>query len=80
MYLFFEAYPVSFSEDRGMSPGIASLTFISILIGVLIGCALLAFTTTTRLAPNPQEGRYQETRLLLMIAGAGTLPVGLFWL
>ncbi|KAK5171046.1 uncharacterized protein LTR77_004190 [Saxophila tyrrhenica] len=79
VYLFFEAYPVSFSEERGMSPGVASLTFISILLGVFCGCALLAFTTTTRLAPNPQEGRFQETRLLLMIAGAATLPIGLFW-
>lgn len=70
VFLFFEAFPISFSEDRGMSPGIASLTFISILVGVLIGCVILATTTKTKLAPNPAEGRSQETRLLLMFAGA----------
>ena len=79
LYLFFEAYPISFAEERQWSPGVASLPFISILIGVLIGCALLAFTTKTKLAPNPEEGRLQETRLLLMIAGAVSLPIGLFW-
>ena len=79
LYLFFEAYPISFAEQRGMSPGVASLPFIGILIGVFFGCALIAFTTKTKLAPNPQEGRMQETRLLLMIVGAAALPIGLFW-
>ena len=79
IYLFFEAYPISFAEDRHFSSGVASLPFIAILIGVFCGCALLAFTTKTKLAPNPQEGRMQETRLLLMIVGAAALPVGLFW-
>jgi hypothetical protein len=62
-----------------MSGGVASLPFIAILIGVFCGCALIAFTTRTKLAPNPQEGRMQETRLLLMIIGASALPIGLFW-
>lgn len=79
IFLFFEAYPVSFVEERQWSPGTASLPFIGILIGVLCGCALLAFTTKTRLAPNLAEGRVQETRLILMIVGAVTLPIGLFW-
>lgn len=62
-----------------MSPGIATLPFISILVGVLVGCVLLATTTHTRLSPNPQEGRAQETRLILMIVAAICLPIGLFW-
>ncbi len=62
-----------------MSGGVASLPFIAILVGVFFGCALIAFTTRTKLAPNPQEGRMQETRLLLMIIGASALPLGLFW-
>lgn len=79
MYLFFTAYPISFAGDRHMSPGVASLPFIAILVGVFIGCATIAFTTRTKLAPNPAEGRMQETRLLLMIIGAAAFPVGLFW-
>ena len=62
-----------------MSGGVASLPFIAILVGVFFGCALIAFTTRTNLAPNPQEGRMHETRLLLMIIGASALPLGLFW-
>ena len=62
-----------------MDPGIASLTFISLLVGVLFGCALLAFTTKTRLAPDPANGRPIETRLLVMGFGSLALPVGLFW-
>ena len=79
IYLCFEAYPISFLEARHMSSGVANLPLISILIGVFCGCALLATTTKTRLAPNPKEGRMQETRLLLMIVGALALPIGLFW-
>lgn len=79
IYLCFEAYPISFAEQRHMGAVVSTLPFISILVGVLIGCILLASTTRTRLAPNPKEGRVQETRLLLMIAGGVALPVGLFW-
>lgn len=79
VYLFFEAYPISFVESRRWSAGLGSLPFISILIGVLIGCAIMAFTTKTKLAPNPKEGRGPETRLLLMAAGGVVLPIGLFW-
>jgi hypothetical protein len=79
-----------------MSPGVASLVFLSIMIGVFCGCAMLATTTNSRFAPNPQQGRYQETRMLLMLPGAvvgvdyeklgllaneyQALPIGLFWL
>lgn len=79
IYLFFEAYPISFQEDRGYSPGIASLPFISILIGVLAGCAFLAATINTKLSPDPKAGRFQETRLLIMIIASIVLPCGLFW-
>ncbi|KAI9695997.1 MAG: Cercosporin MFS transporter ctb4 [Bogoriella megaspora] len=78
-YLFFLAYPMSFALERGWHPTQAGLPLLSILLGVIGGGALIAFTTRTRLAPNPQEGRPQETRLLLMMLGAILLPVGMFW-
>ncbi|KAI9691750.1 MAG: Cercosporin MFS transporter ctb4 [Bathelium mastoideum] len=78
-YLFFLAYPMSFALERGWQPTQAGLPLISILLGVVGGGALIAFTTRTRLAPNMQEGRPQETRLLLMILGAVLLPIGMFW-
>lgn len=70
---------MSFALERGWGPTKAGLPLLSILIGVIAGGALIAFTTGTRLAPNPQEGRPQETRLLLMMLGAILLPVGMFW-
>ena len=79
VYLFFESYPISFAGYRGWSPGVASLPFISILMGVFAGCALLAFTTRTWLAPDPKKGRPQEQRLITMIIAALVMPIGLFW-
>jgi hypothetical protein len=37
LYLFFEAYPISFQEQRGWNQGIGALPFLSIMIGVLFG-------------------------------------------
>ncbi len=79
IYLFFEAYPISFVGYRGWSAGVGSLPFLSILVGVLAGCLLMALTTRTRLAPDPEKGRRIETRLLLMIVAGIVLPIGLFW-
>lgn len=79
LYLFFEAFPLSYQGQRGWSPAVAGLPFIGIFLGVLSACTLISLTTKTRLAPNPQAGRPQETRLLLMILGGISLPVGLFW-
>lgn len=37
LYLFFEAYPISFQEERGWNQGVGALPFIGIGLGVLIG-------------------------------------------
>ncbi|CAD6442598.1 f42aebb5-e7a6-4ad3-be1c-b77f14329f51 [Sclerotinia trifoliorum] len=81
LYLFFEAYPISFQQARGWSPGLAALPFIGILIGVLIGACTIAFITKTRFARKFQKhGKViPEERLPPMILGSFILPVGLFW-
>ena len=38
LYLFFEAYPISFQEERGWNAGVGALPFIDIGVGVLVGC------------------------------------------
>ncbi|KAF2211536.1 hypothetical protein CERZMDRAFT_43307 [Cercospora zeae-maydis SCOH1-5] len=78
LYNFFLAYPTSFIQERGWDQISASLPLISILVGVIIAGALLSFTTNSRWAPNVAKGRPQETRLLLMMAGAVSLPAGMF--
>ena len=81
LYLFFEAYPISFQENRHWESGVASLPFLAILIGVVIGAGASAYITKTRFARKIREhGRLiPEERLPPMIVGAFILPIGLFW-
>ncbi|EEP80035.1 conserved hypothetical protein [Uncinocarpus reesii 1704] len=82
LYLCFFAYPVSFQEDRGWKhPGVASLPFLGILVGILCGCAFIVYMTKTRFARKMQEAGevIPEERLPPMIIAAFVLPAGLFW-
>ncbi|MCJ1370884.1 hypothetical protein MMC20_002098 [Loxospora ochrophaea] len=81
LYLFFEAYPISFSEERGWNEGVGALPFIGITIGVVVGALCIAYATKTRFAAKVKEhGRVlPEERLIPMIIGAFILPIGLFW-
>jgi MFS family permease len=82
LYLFFEAYPISFNEVRGWkSLGVAALPFIGIMIGVLCGAALIIYTTKTRFARKlAKHGKVvPEERLVPMMIASVLLPIGLFW-
>lgn len=81
LYLFFEAYPISFQEDRGWSAGLASLPFLGLMIGVLIGSGFFFYNTRTRFVRKCKEaGRLiPEERLIPMMVGSIVLPAGLFW-
>lgn len=81
IYGFFEVFPVSFQEERGWNLGVGSLPFLSVLIGVLIGCVIIATLTKTRFARKYHEAGkvIPEERLLPMIIGGALLPMGMFW-
>ncbi|TGO30795.1 hypothetical protein BPAE_0003g00800 [Botrytis paeoniae] len=81
LYLFFEAYPISFQQSRGWAPGLSALPFIGILIGVLLGAGTISWVTKTRFARKLEKhGRViPEERLPPMILGSFILPIGLFW-
>ncbi|KAL2000332.1 hypothetical protein VTN02DRAFT_3272 [Thermoascus thermophilus] len=82
LYLFFEAYPVSFMEDRGWRhAGVAALPFLGILIGVILGSCLVIYLTKTRFARKMKKhGRVvPEERLPPMMIASFLLPMGLFW-
>ncbi|KAJ5709784.1 hypothetical protein N7493_010075 [Penicillium malachiteum] len=82
LYLFFEAYPISFIEVRGWTnQGIASLPFIGIMIGVILGSLLIIYTTKTRFARKlAEEGHVvPEERLVPMMIASVLLPIGIFW-
>ncbi|KIM93298.1 hypothetical protein OIDMADRAFT_173323 [Oidiodendron maius Zn] len=81
LYLFFEAYPISFQIERGWNQGVGALPFLGIMIGVLLGSITITYITKTRFARKlKKHGKViPEERLIPMIAGAIILPVGLFW-
>ncbi|KAJ3958617.1 hypothetical protein N0V92_004796 [Colletotrichum tropicale] len=79
MYIFFLAYPMSFANERHWDSTSAGLPLLSILLGTIIGGALIILTVNTNLSPDPKAGRPQENRLLLMMLGSVCLPVGMFW-
>ncbi|KAF2684287.1 MFS general substrate transporter [Lentithecium fluviatile CBS 122367] len=81
LYLLFEAYPVSFSEQRGWTLGISQLPFTAFIVGIILGGALIAYSAATNFtrAYNKHGKAVPEERLPPMIVGAICLPIGLFW-
>lgn len=81
LYLLFEAYPVSFQEQRGWNAGIGSLPFLPFLVGIALGAAGIAYSTKTNFTrAYVKYGKtVPEERLPPMIVGAIILPIGLFW-
>jgi hypothetical protein len=82
LYLFFEAYPIAFQEDRHWALGPSGLPYLGIIIGVACGCTTVVIYTKTRFARQTCANGGEvipEQRLPLMIFGGGILPIGLFW-
>jgi DHA1 family multidrug resistance protein-like MFS transporter len=81
IYLFFEAYPITFQEERGWNLGVGALPFLALTIGVVFGAIFVSYLTMTRFARKMKKhGRVvPEERLPPMILGAVMLPIGLFW-
>ena len=81
LYLLFEAYPISFHEERGWSLGVSGLAYISFIVGIMMGSGIMVYSTATNYKrawikhgkPVPEE------RLPPMIVGAVILPIAFFW-
>ncbi|KAK4542290.1 hypothetical protein LTR36_006943 [Oleoguttula mirabilis] len=81
IYLLFEAFPISFHKQRGWSLGVSALPFTAFIVGIMMGTALMAYSTATNFKrayikhgkPIPEE------RLPPMIIGAVILPISFFW-
>ncbi|KIW26564.1 uncharacterized protein PV07_09649 [Cladophialophora immunda] len=80
LYLLFEAYPISFQEQRGWNPGVGSLPFAAFIVGIAMGTGMIAYSTRTNFTKAfKKHGRViPEERLPPMIVGAAVLPIGLF--
>lgn len=81
LYLLFEAYPVSFQEERGWNAGVGSLPFLPFLLGIALGALGIVYSTRTNFTKAfVKHGKpIPEERLPPMIVGAIVLPIGLFW-
>ncbi|KAF2705484.1 citrinin biosynthesis transporter CtnC [Pleomassaria siparia CBS 279.74] len=81
VYLLFEAYPISFMEERHWSLGVSALPFTAFIVGIVLGAAVIAYSTATNFTKsyNKHGKSIPEERLPPMIVGAICLPVGLFW-
>ncbi|KAH7071019.1 citrinin biosynthesis transporter CtnC [Paraphoma chrysanthemicola] len=81
VYLLFEAFPVSFYEERGWSLGVSQLPFAAFIVGIIMGAGVIAYSTATNFTrAYVKHGKsIPEERLPPMIVGAIALPVGLFW-
>jgi hypothetical protein len=44
LYLFFDAYPIIFQEERGWSSGVGALPFLGLALGLFIGVPISIFT------------------------------------
>ncbi|KIX93942.1 uncharacterized protein Z520_10279 [Fonsecaea multimorphosa CBS 102226] len=80
LYLLFEAYPISFQEQRGWNPGVGSLPFAAFIVGIAMGTGMIAYSTRTNFTRAfKKHGKViPEERLPPMIVGAAVLPIGLF--
>lgn len=81
MYLTFFAFPYAFSQERGWSRQIGSLSFLSMLVGILTSCAGVAIFNTRYYQPRYKaRGKVlPEDRLPPIMLGSVLLPVGLFF-
>ncbi|KAL1645923.1 hypothetical protein SLS61_008034 [Didymella pomorum] len=81
VYLLFEAFPVSFHEERGWSLGVSQLPFGAFIVGIAMGAGVIAYSTATNFTRSFKKHRKSipEERLPPMIVGAIALPIGLFW-
>lgn len=81
LYLFLEAYPIVFTELRGINTAVATLPYLGLIVGVLIGCGIvIAFEPRyNRKLRENNNIPIPEQRLLPMMVGAVLFPVGLFW-
>lgn len=81
LYLVFVSYPIAFGEVRHWPLGISGLAYLGMLIGILLGAALVTAHTMTRFAQITKMNNgvmIPEQRLPLMILGGCLLPIGLF--
>lgn len=81
LYLFFQAFPLVFSNVYHFEEQIIGCTFLGLLVGMVLGILTdpLWARNRHRLIANNNGVSEPEFRLPPAIAGAVLVPIGLFW-
>jgi DHA1 family multidrug resistance protein-like MFS transporter len=81
VYALLEAYPLVFESVYGMTPGVGGLPFIGLIIGQLLGCALILSQQPVYEKRRAANNGFMvpEWRLEPSIFGALFFTAGIFW-
>lgn len=81
LYAFLEAYPYIFEGEYGMSPGVAGLPLIAVIMGVAaaVGFVIWQRRRMIKRAFAKGVGPDPEVHLLPPIVGAFVFAAALFW-
>ncbi|KAE8146358.1 putative MFS transporter [Aspergillus avenaceus] len=82
LFLFYQAYPISFGTDRGWSMTLRYLPLVSIICGVFAGAIGIIVHNQLYFRHHchgPDGSLIPEARLPPMIVGGVMVPVGMFW-
>ncbi|OJJ31083.1 hypothetical protein ASPWEDRAFT_62386 [Aspergillus wentii DTO 134E9] len=83
-YLFFQAYPIVFQDLYGMTPGVAGLAFIPMMVGSSLGLVMFflysSFHEKAVNANHTWAKQEEYRRLPLGCVGAPGIVIALFWL
>lgn len=78
-YLWFEAFPITFSEIHHFSLGISGLPFIGIVVGALVSYIFYCFWNHYYIEPKFKSGNFKPEIVLRLAVIAGiSIPTSLF--
>ncbi|KAF2832809.1 MFS general substrate transporter [Ophiobolus disseminans] len=81
LYIWFESFPLVFSEIYGFNLGLEGVAFLGILVGTLIACAcLFTWLYFWQEKQFDDNGNIEpEKRLIPAMVGCFAVPICLFW-
>ncbi|PWZ03026.1 putative mfs-multidrug-resistance transporter [Testicularia cyperi] len=80
LYSLFTAFPITFQQNRGWSPGIGGLAFLGVMVGMLLAVSYIIFYENPRyikIAKKHGGIAPPEARLAPAMVGAVSIVVGL---
>ncbi|EAS31180.2 multidrug resistance protein [Coccidioides immitis RS] len=80
LYLFFQAYPIIFQDEYGMSPGIAGLAYLPVGVGSVISAMMVVLWDERMRKRGNKKQSMEYHRLTLACIGGPLIIMSLFWL